>query len=167
MTQPDSWPIASRSSPAGAARSAARSRGASHRKEPKVAIADLDPSEVAGGGARHRRRAAAQRHALKVDVADEASAKAAVAGTIAAFRKLTTLVNVAAAVTPDGTVESLTLAQWNQAIAVNLTGAFLMCKYAVPAAAARRRRQHHQHRLPARTPRRAAALALLHHEGGA
>ena len=52
--------------------------------------------------------------------------------TIAAFGKLDTLVNVAAAVTPDGTVETLTLAQWNHAIGVNLTGAFLMCKYAVP-----------------------------------
>jgi NAD(P)-dependent dehydrogenase (short-subunit alcohol dehydrogenase family) len=97
----------------------------------KVAIADLDPVKsqraahaiIAGGG---------QAHALGVDVADERSAKAAVAETIDAFRKLTTLVNVAAAVTPDGTVETLTLAQWNHAIGVNLTGAFLMCKYAVP-----------------------------------
>ncbi len=48
------------------------------------------------------------------------------------FASLTTLVNVAAAVTPDGTVETLTLEQWNEALAINLTGAFLMCKYAVP-----------------------------------
>ena len=67
-----------------------------------------------------------------VDVADEASAKPPLRETIDAFGKLTTLVNVAAAMTPDGTVETLTLAQWNQAIGVNLTGAFLMCKYAVP-----------------------------------
>ena len=46
--------------------------------------------------------------------------------------RLTTLVNVAAAVTPDGTVETLPLEEWNRAISVNLTGAFLMCKYAVP-----------------------------------
>jgi NAD(P)-dependent dehydrogenase (short-subunit alcohol dehydrogenase family) len=97
----------------------------------EVAIADLDPAKseatagaiVASGG---------RAHALAVDVADEASAKAAVERTIATFGKLTTLVNVAAAVTPDGTVETLSLAQWNQAISVNLTGAFLMCKYAVP-----------------------------------
>jgi NAD(P)-dependent dehydrogenase (short-subunit alcohol dehydrogenase family) len=97
----------------------------------KVAIADLDPVKsqraaraiIASGG---------QAHALEVDVADEMSAKAAVTETIGAFRKLTTLVNVAAAVTPDGTVETLTLEQWNYAIGVNLTGAFLMCKYAVP-----------------------------------
>jgi NAD(P)-dependent dehydrogenase (short-subunit alcohol dehydrogenase family) len=96
-----------------------------------VAIADLEPAKaeavanaiVASGG---------RAHALKVDVADEASAKAAVAGAIAAFGKLTTLVNVAATITPDGTVETLTLAQWNEALAVNLTGSFVMCKFGVP-----------------------------------
>jgi NAD(P)-dependent dehydrogenase (short-subunit alcohol dehydrogenase family) len=56
-----------------------------------------------------------------------------VARTLDAFGKLTTLVNVAATVTPDGSVETLSLAQWNEALAVNLTGAFLMCKFAVPA----------------------------------
>ena len=34
--------------------------------------------------------------------------------------------------TPDGTVETLALDDWNEALAVNLTGAFLMCKYALP-----------------------------------
>src|SRR5262249_56684694 len=58
--------------------------------------------------------------------------KDAVGCTIAAFGRLTPLVNVAAAITPDGTVETLPLAEWNKALAVNLTGAFVMCKYAVP-----------------------------------
>jgi NAD(P)-dependent dehydrogenase (short-subunit alcohol dehydrogenase family) len=95
----------------------------------EVAIADLDPAKsaavartIAGSGAL----------ALQVDVADEASAKDAVERTIARFGRLTTLVNVAATVTPDGTVETLSLDDWNKAIAVNLTGAFVMCKYAVP-----------------------------------
>jgi NAD(P)-dependent dehydrogenase (short-subunit alcohol dehydrogenase family) len=65
-----------------------------------------------------------------VSVADDA--QQAVQRTVQAFGKLTTLVNVAANVTPDGTVETLTLDDWNDALAVNLTGAFLMCKYAVP-----------------------------------
>jgi len=97
----------------------------------EVAVADLDPDKAEavaraildGGG--HAR-------ALAVDVADEASAKAAVVRAVEVFGKLTTLVNVAATVTPDGTVETLSLAQWNKAVAVNLTGAFLMCKFAVP-----------------------------------
>jgi len=96
-----------------------------------VAIADLDRAKadaaarvIGGNGGRAK--------ALIVDVADEASAEAAVTGTIEAFGKLTTLVNVAATVTPDGTVETPSLKEWNDAIAVNLTGAFLMCKYGVP-----------------------------------
>ena len=80
---------------------------------------------------RHR-RGGGRACALQVDVADESSAKAAVASTVEAYGRLTTLVNVAAAVTPDGTVETLSLEEWNRAIGVNLTGAFLMCKYAVP-----------------------------------
>jgi NAD(P)-dependent dehydrogenase (short-subunit alcohol dehydrogenase family) len=98
----------------------------------EVAVADLDPAKseavaraISDGGGRVQ--------ALAVDVTNPASAEDAVAGTVAAFGRLTTLVNVAAAVTPDGTVETLALAEWNEAIAVNLTGAFLMCKYAVPA----------------------------------
>lgn len=69
---------------------------------------------------------------VEADVAIANEAQQAVARTVAAFGKLTTLVNVAATVTPDGTVETLTLDDWNGALAVNLTGVFLMCKYAVP-----------------------------------
>lgn len=70
--------------------------------------------------------------AVGADVAVADEARQAVARAVAEFGRLTTLVNVAATVTPDGTVEGLTLEDWNNALAVNLTGAFLMCKYAVP-----------------------------------
>jgi len=69
---------------------------------------------------------------IQADVAVACDAERSVSNTVAAFGSLTTLVHVAAAVTPDGTVETLTLEQWNEALAINLTGAFLMCKYAVP-----------------------------------
>lgn len=92
-----------------------------------VAVADLEPAKASEAA-----RAIPGAQGFAVDVADEASAKEAVARTITAFGKLTTLVNVAAAVTPDGTAETLSLAEWNKAIGVNLTGAFLMCKFAVP-----------------------------------
>jgi NAD(P)-dependent dehydrogenase (short-subunit alcohol dehydrogenase family) len=98
----------------------------------RVAVADLD-----FGKAQRVMRAITQSggeaQGFAVDVCDETGAERAVAQTVEAFGTLTTLVNTAAAITPDGTVETLTLAQWNHAIAVNLTGAFLMCKYAVPA----------------------------------
>ena len=42
------------------------------------------------------------------------------------------LVNVAAAVIPDGTVVDLAFEDWNKAFAVNLSGPFLMCKNAIP-----------------------------------
>jgi len=70
--------------------------------------------------------------AIGVDVSDPAACEASVAFAMQSFQKLTTLVNVAATVIPDGTVETLTIEQWNKALSVNLTGAFLMCKYGVP-----------------------------------
>lgn len=94
-----------------------------------VAVADIEPAKAESVA----KAIGADAQALAVDVADEESAEAAVARTVAAFGRLNTLVNVAAAITPDGTCETLSLAQWNQAIGVNLTGAFLMCKFAVPA----------------------------------
>ncbi len=97
----------------------------------EVAVADLDPDK-AEAVARAVLERGGHARALAVDVADEGSAGTAVARTIEIFGRLTTLVNVAATVTPDGTVETLSIEQWNKAIAVNLTGAFLMCKFAVP-----------------------------------
>jgi NAD(P)-dependent dehydrogenase (short-subunit alcohol dehydrogenase family) len=70
--------------------------------------------------------------AVQLDVASPESCEAAVNATIKALGKLTTLVNVAATVTPDGTVETLSFEQWNAAFSVNLSGVFLMCKYSVP-----------------------------------
>src|SRR6476661_6168742 len=80
-----------------------------------VAIADLDPAKSEAVA----RAIGGRGLALEVDVADEASAKDAVERTVARFGRLTTLVNVAATVTPDGTVETLSLDDWNSAIAVN------------------------------------------------
>jgi NAD(P)-dependent dehydrogenase (short-subunit alcohol dehydrogenase family) len=70
--------------------------------------------------------------AVRTNVAVAEDAERAVRHAIEAFGKLTILVNVAAGVTPDGTVETLALEDWNNELAVNLTGAFLMCKFAVP-----------------------------------
>ncbi len=95
-----------------------------------IAIADLDVNKAEATARSIARSGNA--HALQVDVADPASAQAAVSRTIETFGRLTTLVNVAATVTPDGTVETLSLDEWNKAIAINLTGSFLMCKYGVP-----------------------------------
>ncbi len=96
-----------------------------------IAIADInrDSAEAVAG---EITAAGGQAVAVRTNVAVEQDAERAVRHAVEAFGKLTTLVNVAATVTPDGTVETLTLDDWNDALAVNLTGAFLMCKYAVP-----------------------------------
>src|SRR5262245_7544868 len=96
-----------------------------------IAIADIN-RESAEDVAREIASAGGQAVAVRTNVAVEEDAERAVRHAVEAFGKLTTLVNVAATVTPDGTVETLTLADWTDALGVNLTGAFLMCKYAVP-----------------------------------
>ena len=96
-----------------------------------IAIADIrrDAAEAVAG---EITAAGGQAVAVRTNVAVAEDAERAVRHAVEAFGKLTALVNVAANVTPDGTVETLTLDDWNDALAVNLTGAFLMCKYAVP-----------------------------------
>ncbi len=60
-------------------------------------------------------------------------AKRIVDETLRAFGKLTTYVNTPAAVTPDSLIEDLPVEKWDEALAVNLTGAFLMSRFAIPA----------------------------------
>jgi NAD(P)-dependent dehydrogenase (short-subunit alcohol dehydrogenase family) len=96
-----------------------------------VAVADIR-REAADAVAAEIAAAGGRALAVRTNVAIAEDAERAVRHTVEAFGRLTTLVNVAAAVTPDGTVETLTLEQWNNELAVNLTGAVLMCKYAVP-----------------------------------
>lgn len=66
------------------------------------------------------------------NISHEFVAQQAVSETINQFGKLTILVNTAATVTNDGTVETLSLEDWDRALEVNLTAAFLTCKYAIP-----------------------------------
>lgn len=102
------------------------------REGAKVCVADINRAQ-AEAVARAITEAGGEAVPAEADVADPASAEAAVAAAVAAFGRLTTLVNVAAAnVSAEGTVETTPLADWNRELGVNLTGAFLMCKYAVP-----------------------------------
>jgi len=65
------------------------------------------------------------------DVADQASAKAAVASTVARYGRLHVLASVAGVGGFARTIDE-TFEHWNQLIAVNLTGTFLMCQNALP-----------------------------------
>lgn len=101
------------------------------REGARVAVCDLrgEAAEKTAAAARGEGFAAL---GMACDVSLPADAARAVADTVKEFGALHILVNVAAAATPDGTVETLSLEQWNRAMAVNLGGPFLMCKYAVP-----------------------------------
>ncbi|MGE3644713.1 MAG: SDR family NAD(P)-dependent oxidoreductase [Beijerinckiaceae bacterium] len=70
--------------------------------------------------------------AFALDVTRPEQCEAAVAAAVERFGKLTTLANVAATVTPQGSVETLSYADWRSAFEVNLDGMFWMCKFAVP-----------------------------------
>jgi len=98
----------------------------------RVACLDLDEAGVKETAANIGDAALA----LTGDVTSPASAEAAVKATFAAFGALQGLVNNAAAPSTGGTVVDLALSDWNREIAVSLTGAFLMSKYAVPLIAA-------------------------------
>ena len=84
----------------------------------QVAVADIQKSEM---------------FFVRTDVSREPSVRACVRTLIRRFGRLDALVNNAGITGPDdGPVEKLSLARWNRRIGVNLTGAFLMAKHALP-----------------------------------
>ena len=95
-----------------------------------VGCADIDPPAAkATFDAVTSRRA----HPLACDVSREDDDAAAVKATVATFGAIHVLVNAAAATDPNGSVLDLTRADWDRVFAVNVTGAFLMSKAALPA----------------------------------
>jgi NAD(P)-dependent dehydrogenase (short-subunit alcohol dehydrogenase family) len=69
---------------------------------------------------------------LKVDVGLPADAERAAEVAAETFGKINILVNSAGVITADGTVETMSLEDWELVFKINITGTFLMCKYAVP-----------------------------------
>jgi NAD(P)-dependent dehydrogenase (short-subunit alcohol dehydrogenase family) len=71
---------------------------------------------------------------VKVDVSDEASAKAMVDHAIATYGRVDCLYNNAGIMPEaDHSVTDTEVATWDQVMAVNVRGVFLGCKYAIPA----------------------------------
>ena len=66
------------------------------------------------------------------DVSDGASARAAVEAAAAEFGALQVVVCNAAAFVPIAPLAEMEEADWQRSLAVNLTGAFLICKHAIP-----------------------------------
>jgi NAD(P)-dependent dehydrogenase (short-subunit alcohol dehydrogenase family) len=93
----------------------------------KVICADLDEKNAAATA----EAIGAAAIALHCDVTDPDSARTAVAAGVAHFGSLHGLMNNAAAPSTEATVVDLDIANWHRELAVSLTGAFLMSKFAI------------------------------------
>ena len=67
--------------------------------------------------------------AARCDVRDSASVRAGVEAAVEAFGRIDVVVANAATVTPRITVDALSEEDWRDALDVNLTGVFLLCKH--------------------------------------
>jgi NAD(P)-dependent dehydrogenase (short-subunit alcohol dehydrogenase family) len=96
-----------------------------------VAICGLGAAEIeaVAGEIRARGRRA---FAIAGDIGNESDVTRIVSETVGRLARLDILINNASIVGQVGPVETLDLAQWNQALAVNITGAMLCCREAVP-----------------------------------
>jgi len=95
-------------------------------RQADVLVGDLDPDDWLASW----ERAAF----VKLDVANEASVRRAVAFALKRFGALHGLVNNAGIPDPENDpVEALDLRDWNRMIATDLTGPFLCAKHAIPA----------------------------------
>jgi NAD(P)-dependent dehydrogenase (short-subunit alcohol dehydrogenase family) len=70
--------------------------------------------------------------ATLTDVADEGSVEKMVSATLNEFGRIDILINNAGIAGPTALVPNVSLEQWNHTLAVNLTGAFLCAKHALP-----------------------------------
>lgn len=95
-----------------------------------VGVCDFDV-DVAEAVATQIRDAGGHAVAVQCDVRQETSAKEAVEVVVAQFGGLDVLVNNAG-IQRHGTVETTTMQDWDDVIATNLKGPFLMARHAVP-----------------------------------
>lgn len=102
------------------------------REGAAVLVADIsqERAEVVAALIKDEGGAAA---AYRLDVGEPSQCEGAVRAAVERFGNVSTLLNGAVAVTPDSNVENLALEDWEKALRINLTGYFLMCKYAIPS----------------------------------
>lgn len=96
----------------------------------RLGLADLDEPALAGVAG--ELPAGTEPTLVAADVTTEAGAADVIERTVAAYGRLSVLVNVVGGSRPGRTVPELSLAEWNHALALNLTSVFLMCRAALP-----------------------------------
>jgi NAD(P)-dependent dehydrogenase (short-subunit alcohol dehydrogenase family) len=96
-----------------------------------VACVDIDPA-AAAETARLVGEAGARSLAQACDVADERQTLAAAEAAHQAFGRLDILVSGAAPYDPSGSVIEVAVADWQRVLDINLTGAFLLSRAALP-----------------------------------
>ncbi len=101
------------------------------REGAAVVCADID-EPAAEAVAAEASAAGAIAIAVRCDVADEGSVRAAMEAARERLGGLSVLVNNAANRDPSATVVELDLADWQRTLDINLTGAFLAAKHAIP-----------------------------------
>ena len=97
----------------------------------KVACLDIDEAAASETAARIK-SAGGKAMAHRCDVTSESSITDAVKAAIAAHGAPRVLVNGAAMREPTGTIVELEPVDWNRAIAINLSGAYLMSRTVIP-----------------------------------
>src|SRR5690606_16021975 len=92
-----------------------------------VLVCDIDDAALQAVSGKHE-----QLYATRADVADEDSVTALFAEAQQRLGGLDVLVNNAGIAGPTGPVETLSRADWDRTLAVNITGQFLCARLAVP-----------------------------------
>jgi 3-oxoacyl-[acyl-carrier protein] reductase len=96
----------------------------------KVALVDIARAQAEALAAELHAAGHAAQH-VYCDISDEASVQAAIASITAAFGGLDVLVNCAGGYTKMLAIEQMPVEEFDKVIALNLRGAFLICKAAI------------------------------------
>ena len=107
----------------------------------RLVLVDVDPSSVRATAAALAAAALAAGRAADVevvvaDVTDESAVASLLAQAVERFGRVDALANVVGGSRPGRTVVDLTLAEWHDLLALNLTSTFLMCRQVIPVMAA-------------------------------
>ena len=111
----------------------------------KVIVADMS-METASATAEEINASGGTAKAFAVNIAKQDEVKAMMDFTVESFGTLDVIVNNAG-INRDAMLHKMTVEQWDQVIAVNLTGTFYCVQYACPDYEGKGKRRHHQHLL--------------------